>query len=70
MFKYGEENSTPVSVWLPWHMPSLHVAWGSSHRWAGIFFCVQVIKSLSDSEDSDSPAVYGDLFPLAGSLVG
>ena len=20
-----------------WHMPRLHVAWGSSHRWAGIF---------------------------------
>ena len=29
-------------VWLPWCMPRLHVAWGSSHRWAGIFVCIQV----------------------------
>ena len=36
-----------VSVWLPWRMPRLHVEWGSSHRWVGIFFCVQV-----DSEDN------------------
>ena len=33
---YGVENLIPVSVWLPWRMPRLHVAWGSSHRWAGI----------------------------------
>ena len=24
-------------------MPRLHVAWGSSHCWAGILFCIQVI---------------------------
>ena len=36
-------NSIPVSVWLPQHVPRLHAAWGSSHRWAEIFFCVQVI---------------------------
>ena len=41
--QHAEENLTPVSVWLKWRMPRLHVAWGLSHRWAGIFFCVQVI---------------------------
>ena len=25
-----------------------------------------MFKSLSDSEDNDSPAVYGDLFPSSG----
>ena len=42
MFKYGrmQEKSIPVSVW---RMPRLRVAWSLSDRWAGIFFCVQVI---------------------------
>ena len=30
-----------------------------------LFFCVQFVKSLSDSEDSDYSAVYGDLFPFS-----
>ena len=29
------KNSIPVSVWLPWWVPRLHVAWGSSHHWNG-----------------------------------
>ena len=36
-------NSIPVIVWLPWHVPRQHIDWGSSHCWAGIFFCIQVI---------------------------
>ena len=36
----AEENSTPGSVW---YVSSQHVAWSSSHRWAGIFFYVQLI---------------------------
>ena len=24
-------------MWIPLHMPRLHIAWGSSHRWAWIF---------------------------------
>ena len=28
---------TTLSVWLPWHVPRLHIAWVSSHRWARIF---------------------------------
>ena len=39
--KYGiqnaEENSILFSMWLPWHGPRLHFAWGLSHHWAGIF---------------------------------
>ena len=29
--------------WIKAIQPRLHVARGSSHRWGGIFFCVQVI---------------------------
>ena len=36
-------NLILVSVWLPWLMPRLRVAWGSSHCQAGIPFCAQVI---------------------------
>ena len=38
MFKYGRIQKTfiLVSVWLTRLMPRLHIAWGSSHRWAGI----------------------------------
>ena len=46
-------------------MPRLHVAWGSSHRWAGIV-CIQVV--YSDSEDSDSLLFRPSL--LCRSLVG
>ena len=39
-----KENLIPVnSVWLPWYMPKVHVAWGLSHHYAGIFFCFEVI---------------------------
>ena len=27
-------------------MPRQHVTWGSSHHWAGIFFCAQVVQVL------------------------
>ena len=33
-------------------MPRLHAAWGSSHRWAGIFFLRS--SHLCDNEDCDS----------------
>ena len=44
MIKFNtEETSIRLGVWLLWRMLRQHVAWGSSHRWAGIFFCVQVV---------------------------
>ena len=59
---------------LPTHLPPvLHQL--NTQRLVCMFPRVQVIaglgffsafKSLSDSEDSDSPAVYGDLFPSSG----
>ena len=49
---WGEGKQGNIVSWVPWlpwkkglvyeTMPRLHVAWDSSHRWAGIFFCVQV----------------------------
>ena len=44
----AKENSIPVSMWLPWHMP---VAWGSSHRWAGILLH---LSRLCDNGGCDS----------------
>ena len=48
MFKYSKMQKkvllwlvcvclAPVSVCLPWRMPRLGVAWGSSHCWTRIF---------------------------------
>ena len=47
-------------------MSSRHVAWGSSHRWAGIFSVFSSFSLSDSSEDSDFPVVYGDLFPSSG----
>ena len=32
-----------IRVWLLWRVPRLRIAWGSSHCWDGIFFCIQVV---------------------------
>ena len=37
-----------------------------SHRWAGIFSVFNLFSQVISSEDSDSPAVYVDLFPSSG----
>ena len=51
-------------------MSSQHVAWGSSHHWNRIFSMFSSFSQVISSEDSDSPAAYGDLFPSSGVLSG
>ena len=64
MFKYGrmQENSTLVSVWLPWCMPRLHVTWGVT---AGLGFFLHSSR-LSASDDSDSPVVMRCIPAISG----
>ena len=44
MWLNAEEKLILVSVWLPWCTPRLHVAWGSSHRWASMHTKQSVIS--------------------------
>ena len=44
-----QKNSIPVSVWLSWHMPRLHIAWIHKSLLGWDFFCVQVIYVSEDN---------------------
>ena len=54
MFKC-DKMQRKIPLRLPWHIPRLHIAWGSSYHWGGIFsaFKSYACSYVSDCEDSN-----------------